>query len=279
MEVAMPIFLRLLGSLVIGTSDFFARYVARRNHAATTAATGLIFATSAAVLVASFGPGGFLRTDYLFGCASGIASGTALALLYRGLAVSSVAVVSPIVAVMLGAVPMFWEVVAGTPLTKGVLTGVIVALFGLAVTTFDPALGDRVKQGVVLGFTSGLCFGIGLVFMAQTTVEGGLWPVVGQRSTAFIILIGFCTARGLPRFVRGHMLRFSAAAGILGSIGVLCYTAGFQRGSVTAVAIAASLFPIPTAVLAATFDNDSLRWWQIAGIGIVVAGIGLIAKG
>ena len=57
MEVAMPIFLGLVGSLVIGISDFCARYVARRNHAATTAATGLIFATSAAVLVASFGPG------------------------------------------------------------------------------------------------------------------------------------------------------------------------------------------------------------------------------
>ena len=279
MEVAMPIFLGLVGSLVIGISDFCARYVARRNHAATTAATGLIFATSAAVLVASFGPGGFLATDYLFGCVSGLASGCALALLYRGLAVSSVAVVSPIVAVMLGAIPMFWEVVTGTSLTTGVLSGVFVALFGLMVTTFDPALGDRVKQGVILGLASGLCFGIGLVFMAQPSVEGGLWPVVGQRSTACIILIGFCTVRGLPRFVRGNLLRFSAAAGILGSIGVLCYTAGFQRGSVTAVAIAASLFPIPTAVLAATFDNDSLRWWQIVGIGIVVAGIGLIAKG
>ena len=231
------------------------------------------------MLVASFGPGGFLATDYLFGCVSGLASGCALALLYRGLAVSSVAVVSPIVAVMLGAIPMFWEVVTGTSLTTGVLSGVFVALFGLMVTTFDPALGDRVKQGVILGLASGLCFGIGLVFMAQTSVEGGLWPVVGQRSTACIILIGFCTVRGLPRFVRGNLLRFSAAAGILGSIGVLCYTAGFQRGSVTAVAIAASLFPIPTAVLAATFDNDSLRWWQIVGIGIVVAGIGLIAKG
>ena len=63
----MPIFLGLMGSLVIGASDFFARYVARRNHAATTAATGLIFATTAALLVASFGPGGFRTTDYLFG--------------------------------------------------------------------------------------------------------------------------------------------------------------------------------------------------------------------
>ena len=275
----MPIFLGLMGSLVIGASDFFARYVARRNHAATTAATGLIFATTAALLVASFGPGGFRTTDYLFGCASGLASGGALALLYRGLAVSSVAVVSPIVAVLLGAVPMFWDVAVGTPLSSGVIGGVVVALFGLVVTTFDPALGDRVRQGVVLGFASGLCFGIGLVLMAQTTVDGGLWPVVAQRSTAFIILIGFCTIRGVPRIVRGHALRFSAAAGILGSIGVLCYTAGFQRGSVTAVAVAASLFPIPTAILAATFDNDSLRWWQIIGIGIVVVGIGLIAKG
>ena len=79
--------------------------------------------------------------------------------------------------------------------------------------------------------------------------------------------------------MRGYGLRFSAAAGVLGSIGVLCYTAGLQRGSETAVAIAASLFPIPTALLAATFDNDSLRWWQIVGIGIVVAGIGLIVRG
>ena len=275
----MPIFLGLMGSLVIGASDFFARYVARRNHAATTAATGLIFATAAALVVASFGPGGFRATDYLFGCASGLASGCALALLYRGLAVSSVAVVSPIVAVMLGAVPMLWDIAVGTPLSGGVIGGVVVALFGLLITTFDPALGDRVRQGVILGFASGLCFGTGLVFMAQTTVDGGLWPVVAQRSTAFIILVAFCTIRGLPRFVRGHALRFSAAAGILGSIGVLCYTAGFQRGSVTAVAVAASLFPIPTAVLAATFDDDSLRWWQIAGIGIVVTGIGLIAAG
>jgi len=39
------------------------------------------------------------------------------------------------------------------------------------------------------------------------------------------------------------------------------------------------LFPIPTALLAATFDDDSLRWWQILGIGVVVAGIGLIVRG
>ena len=174
---------------------------------------------------------------------------------------------------------MLWDVAIGTPLSGGLIGGVVVALFGLLITTFDPALGDRVRQGVVLGFASGLCFGTGLVLMAQTSLAGGLWPVVAQRSTAFIILVAFCTIRGLPRLVRGHALRFSAAAGVLGSIGVLCYTAGFQRGSVTAVAVAASLFPIPTAVLAATFDDDSLRWWQIAGIGIVVTGIGLIAAG
>jgi len=275
----MPIALGLIGSLVIGASDFFARYVARRNHAATTAATGLLFASIAAVVVASFGPGRLLGSDFLLGCVSGLASAFALALLYRGLAVSSVAVVSPIVAVMLGAVPMFWELVTGTAPGAGVLVGVVVALVGLAVTTFNPALGDRIKIGVILGFSSGLSFGIGMLFMAQTSVAGGLWPVVGQRSTACLILVLYCTIRGLPRFVRGYGLRFSAAAGVLGSIGVLCYTAGFQRGSVTAVAIAASLFPIPTALLAATFDNDSLRWWQIVGIGIVVAGIGLIVRG
>ena len=85
--------------------------------------------------------------------------------------------------------------------------------------------------------------------------------------------------RGLPKIVTGRLLRFSAAAGVLGSVGVLCYTAGFQRGSITAVAVAASVFPVPTAILSATFDDDSLRWWQIIGIGLVITGIGLIARG
>ena len=275
----MPIFLGLLGSLVIGTSDFFARYVARRNHAATTAATGLIFATLVAVLVATFGPGGFRINDYLFGCGSGVASGCALGLLYRGLAVSSVAIVSPIVAVLLGAVPMFGDLITGAPLSSGVAVGVTTALIGLMITTFDPNMGDRVKAGILLGFASGLCFGTGLLLMAQTTVDGGLWPVVAQRSTALLILFGFCTVRGLPKIVTGRLLRFSAVAGVLGSVGVLCYTAGFQRGSITAVAVAASVFPVPTAILSATFDDDSLRWWQIIGIGLVITGIGLIARG
>ncbi|HAA67118.1 MAG TPA: hypothetical protein DCY36_01630 [Acidimicrobiaceae bacterium] len=106
-----------------------------------------------------------------------------------------------------------------------------------------------------------------------------MWPVVAQRSTALLILFGFCTVRGLPKIVTGPLLRFSAVAGVLGSVGVLCYTAGFQRGSITAVAVAASVFPVPTAILSATFDDDSLRWWQIIGIGLVITGIGLIARG
>ena len=84
----MPIALGLIGSLVIGASDFFALYVARRNHVATTAATGLLFASIAAVVVASVGPGRLLGSDFLLGCVSGLASACALALLYRGLAVS-----------------------------------------------------------------------------------------------------------------------------------------------------------------------------------------------
>ena len=43
---------------------------------------------------------------------------------------SSVAVVSPIVAVLLGAVPMFWDVAVGTPLSSGVVGGVVVAFLG-----------------------------------------------------------------------------------------------------------------------------------------------------
>ena len=226
--------------------------------------------------MASFGPGGFRTTDYLLG-AHQTRQRRRFALLYRGSQCHQYRGV-PNRCSVFGAVPMFWDVAVGTPLTSGVIGGVVVASFGLLVTTFDPALGDRCGKGCPR-------IRFGSVFRNRAGSHGPnhrrRWSLARSSATVNSVhhLIGFCTIRGVPRIVRGHALRFSAAAGILGSIGVLCYTAGFQRGSVTAVAVAASLFPIPTAILAATFDNDSLRWWQIIGIGIVVAGIGLIAKG
>ena len=99
---------------------------------------------------------------------------------------------------LLGAVPMFGDLITGAPLSSGVAVGVTTALIGLMITTFDPNMGDRVKAGILLGLASGLCFGTGLLLMAQTTVDGGLWPVVAQRSTALIILFDFAQCEVYP---------------------------------------------------------------------------------
>ena len=131
----MPIF---QGSCSLGWRlRLLARYVARRNHAATTAATGPIFATTAALLVAGFGPGGFRTTDYLLGAHQGLPA-AALALLYRGLPCHR-SLWCPQSSLCYSAQSQCFGMFQRT--TSSVVGGVVVALFGLLVTTLDPALG------------------------------------------------------------------------------------------------------------------------------------------
>ena len=59
----------------------------------------------------------------------------------------------------------------------------------------------------------------------------------------------------------------------------MAFLIGAQRGSLGEVAVASSMFPAVTAALAAVFDDETLRWWHLAGIAGVLTGVGLIAGG
>ena len=71
----------------------------------------------------------------------------------------------------------------------------------------------------------------------------------------------------------------ASLGGVAGMGGIACFMAGAQRGSLAVAAVSGSMFPAVTAVLAAMFDKDVLRWWQVIGIVGVLAGVGMIAAG
>jgi len=275
----MPILFGVLASIGIGVSDYFGRYCTRRSNATTTVLTALLAGVALAAALTLVVPGERLGRDLALGAVSGLTVGFALMLMYRGLAVSSTAVVSPVVALFVALVPLLWDVARGAAFPVAVLGGAVLAVAGIVATTISPDLDGRVGAGLLLAVGSGLLFGVTMTTVGETSLDSGVWPAVGQRGVAWLTLLAFGTAKSLPRVLPRPLLWCGILSGAAGAMGMAMFILGAQRGALGPVAVASSMFPAVTAMLAYLFDDDDLRWWQGLGIGAALAGVGLIAAG
>ena len=132
----MTVLLGLWFSLAIGVSDYFGGYVTRRSHAFATVANAAMAGTVVAAVMLVVVPSEYDSRSLLMGLASGAALGFALSAMYRGLTLSSAAVVSPIVAVLAAAIPVGWDVATGGAMPGLAVLGAAVAMIGLVFTTY-----------------------------------------------------------------------------------------------------------------------------------------------
>jgi len=272
----MTVLLGLWFSLAIGVSDYFGGYVTRRSHAFATVANAAMAGTVVAVAMLVVVPSEYDTRSLLMGLASGAALGFALSAMYRGLSLSSAAVVSPIVAVLAAAIPVGWDAATGGSLPGLAVLGAAVALIGLLLTTVSPELGDRVRVGVLWAACAGVLFGGALTLLRRTAEEAGLWPVVSQRGAAAVVLAIAATAARQPVRVPVELRRYAWLSGGVGATGIAAFAVGAQGGSLAEITVASSMFPAVTAVLSTMFDGHPMRWWQFAGIGGSIAGVTLI---
>ena len=275
----MAIALGLLASLLIGCGDVLAGHAARRTNALSTTTVALaagVLTTSALAPVVGGSP---RPLDLWLGALSGVLIGAALALLYQAMAVSSAALASPIVALGTALIPLGWAVAGGS--RPGVLAwlGVALALTGVVAVTIAPDLRGRVAAGLGYAVASAAGFGAALTLVGETAPGAGVWAAVGQRVAAVAAIGALASARSLPLRLPGRLLALTGVAGALGSGGVVAFIAGAQRGDLATVAVAASLYPVVTATLAARFGDEVLRWWQLVGIVVVLGGIALLTAG
>lgn len=272
----MTVLLGLWFSFGVGVSDYHGGWLARRTNAISTVATAFIAGTAVAGVLMLVVDSSVTLDDGLLGVASGSTMGFALAALYRGIGESSAAVVAPIGAVLATVIPFGWDLATGGTLAALGVLGAVVALAGLALTTFSPELGDRIRVGVGWGVVAGLCFGSSLVFLGETAEDSGLWPAVVQRATGLIVLLIVTIVRGLPPLVEASFRPRAAFSGAIGATGIAAFAVGAQQGSLAEIAIATALAPAVTAGLAAVFDGHPMRWWQMLGAGVCAAGVAMI---
>jgi drug/metabolite transporter (DMT)-like permease len=268
--------LGLLASLLIGTSDFFGAKSSGRTTALQTTTVAFLGGAVATAIVSPLLGTPSVR-DLGYGALSGIAAFGALTTLWFGYARSSVGIAAPIVAVVSTVVPVLWAAAGGDGPGALGWAGVAVGVAALVLTSYAPG-GRNVRDGIVLGVLAGLLFSAMLLLAVNTSEEAGTWPVVGQRSTAFLLAVAAGVMTGHRPIARDRVaVRWSAVAGAFGALGVAAVVFGGQRGPIAPVIVAGSMYPAVVVTLAWLFLGERLRPRQVLGIVAALVGVALIS--
>ena len=273
----MPILLGAFASVFIGVSDFLGRYGTRRSNAVTATSGAMLGGAVSALIALALIPSVFAQRDVLLGASSGLLVGVALALLYEAMATSSAAVAGPLVALGAALIPLGWDTIRGNQPSGLALVGVVVAICSLLFVMYSPSLKGTLRRGIGLSLMASLLFGVSFALVGEAGDDSGVWAPAAQRVTALVVMLSLATARHVPRLPARPLMLPMLISGTCGSLAIVAFALGTQQGSLATVAVSASMFPAVSATLAAVFDEDTLRWWQMLGILGVIAGISLMA--
>ncbi|WP_354698989.1 hypothetical protein DSM112329_04689 [Paraconexibacter sp. AEG42_29] len=280
----MAILLALGTSISYGLANFLGPVYARRFPLAAVLLAGqvaaLILALTGLLVSGESLPGG---DAILIGMLAG--AGNAMGLIGFLLAADAgpVSLAAPIGATG-GALPVVYGLAQGDPLGALEAAGLVLALIGVVLASrrpIDPdpevAAGENLRACVGFALMSALGFGLLLILLPEASDDGRWWALVDARLVIVFAVLGFAAATG--RSLRAPRARLPqlAVPGVLLLTGTLLYTLATERGSLSVVAVLASLNPAVTVALAVVVLSERLARIQTIGIACIIAGVVCVA--
>jgi drug/metabolite transporter (DMT)-like permease len=281
--------LALVSALSYGLSDVVGGIVARRMRAARVAFLGqlggLLAVAAAAPLLTPAAPAG---RDLLWGGASGLGTGLAMAFLFRGMGRGAMSVVVPVSAVGGVALPVLvGATVLGERPAWPTWVGVGLALPALWLVSRGPADPSRdtgaTHGSVADGLVSGVGIAIQYLALARAAPGSGLWPVLAGRVTALVAVgVLACTLmRALSaegeRRAGSREAAAAGGAGVLAAVALTAYLVAAQSEFVTVAVVLSSLYPLVPAVVGVAVLGERLSRGQVLGLAVATAAAVLIA--
>src|SRR3954449_5590539 len=193
------VYLLALGSaLFYGAADFTGGLTSRRAGAIPVVVisqfSGMLLLALLLPVLPSASP---LSEDLLWGAAAGVTGGIGVALLYRALAIGTMAVVAPTTAVCAVAIPVLVAVVLGERPVPLAIAGIVLGIISILLVsqqqterTAEQQTGAhraRLPPGVGTAFASGVAIGFFLISLARTRSEGGMWPLLMARMVSVLL--------------------------------------------------------------------------------------------
>jgi drug/metabolite transporter (DMT)-like permease len=283
----IAVLLSLGASAAWGASDFLgglrARAVALPTVLLVSQTAGLVL--MAGVLVVARGA---IPSDprILYGFLGGLAAAVDLGLIYMVIARGPVILIAPIAA--LGAsIPVAFGLAGGDPVSATIIAGLGCALLGSVAASYEPEGGDAKGLADTLPLALAAAFGIGaaMLLLQRAAQVDALWAAGSLRVGGMVgalIVAGVAVGRkgsnaSLVRHLEPALLASLALIGVLDALADVGYATATTSGSLSTVAVLASLYPVVTVALGYVVLRQRVFPIQIAGVGLAMTGIALLA--
>lgn len=274
--------LALLAACSAGTSDFLGGLGARRAPGVLITAASQVTGFVAAVAFALVVGGEPTAEDLWWGALGGLGGAVGLFSIYEGYAKASVAITAPLAGVGAAAVPVMYDVATGDPLTALTTVGIVVGLMSIGLVSLQTSGttgGASVTLSLLYGLGGAAGLGFLLVCLAQTSDDGGVWPVAPARLMGFVFMAVIVGAGRVPVRIPRSAWWMVVGVGVLGTAANALFVVATQHGSVSTAAVLTAMFPAVTVLLARIVLHEHLRPIQVAGLALALVAVGLIAGG
>lgn len=300
----MGVLLGLLTAAFWGTSDFVARFAARKIGALRTSLymqlAGLLLLTIFLPWVGGWGHllDGSGWRPWAWGALAGILNAISTLSLYRSFEVGKMAVVAPVSA-SYPALTVALSVLSGEHLTAARLAGIAAVVIGAAVVAGGEKPANEsdkandleggpkksagtASSGIAWALLSAIGFGF-LFWLLGTRIV----PAVGYAATVWMIRLSSSILTAMvilflsqPIALRrsGRIPAWLFAMGALDTAAFVLNNLGMRIEQVAVVSALASLYGAVTVGLAAIFLREHVSRWQWLGIVSVFSGIFLISR-
>ena len=276
-----------LGSAVLyGSADFFGGLTARRANTVATVFWSQLAGLVLLLPVLPFLPAAIVSSrDWVWGFVAGFSGGIGVALLYRALAVGTMAVVAPTTAVIAAMIPVLFAFATGERLRPLTFVGVGLALVAIFLVSRPPSAENAASQkqrgfppGFGLALLSGVSVGIFFLSLARTSMHAGMWPLIAARISS-ISLFGVI-AVAAKRTLRMDRTATGTATlgGALDMAANAVYMTAARVGPLSIVVTLASLYPASTVLLARWILHEHLSRTQLVGIASALVAVVLIVS-
>ncbi len=277
--------LALCSSLCWGVSDFVAGMQARKVPLlrVLVISQGLGLACVAVILaIRGTAPPAFAHVWPAL--AAGLAGTAALAAFYRALAVGSMSIVAPISATGV-VVPVVVGIAGGDRPAAIQLAGIVAASIGVVLASreqqHDVESSERRMTPATVGLSLIAALGFGSFFVGMRSAARAdvLWALFSARAAGVTMLVIALLIVRPPRLPdRGRLLPLAVVA-VLDLGANALYAVATHHGLLSEVAVASSLYPLATVILARVVLGERVRRVQELGIAAAVAGVAMMAAG
>lgn len=276
----MGVLLGGLSSAFYGVADFLGGEGSKRVSSPTVVLWASLLALPLITATAFVVGGEPTSRDLWLGGLGGSFGVFGLVTLFAGLGRGQAAAVAPASAISGGLFPVAVALLLGDTLKLSTWLGVILAVPAIVLCSWVADRGDVPLGGVWYGLSAGIAFGAYTVILDLISEEAGLYPLIPSRLASIVVVALLAAARvwrvsGLPTIPRGIVF----GNGLLDYAGNVTLLLALQAGALAPVAVASSLYPAVTVLMARVVNREHLRGRQVTGLVLTLVALAAIAAG